>query len=119
MTRWFPMKKRILAVDDEISVCSMLLLWLEGDGYECDIATSANEALQLLAQKNYDLMISDIMMPEVSGIELLGMVKKQFPDLAVVMATAVDDRDTAVKAIELGAYGYMIKPFFLNELECP
>jgi putative two-component system response regulator len=55
------------------------------------------------------------MMPSVNGIELLGMVKKKLPDLAVIMATAVDDRKTAVEAMRLGAYGYIIKPFYLNE----
>lgn len=109
------MKKRILAVDDEIIVGNMLSQWLEEDGYDCDIASSANEAMDLLAQRHYDLMISDIMMPEISGIELLQMVSEKHPSLAVIMATAVDDRETALSAMHLGAYSYIIKPFFMNE----
>ena len=109
------MKKRILAVDDEIIVGNMLAEWLEEDGYDCDIATGAHEAMGMLAKRSYDLIISDIMMPEVSGIELLQMVKDKYPGMAVIMATAVDDRETAINAMNLGAYSYVIKPFFMNE----
>jgi putative two-component system response regulator len=93
----------------------MVSLWLEGDGYECDIASSANEALQLLGDKTYELLISDINMPQVTGIELLQKVKERYPEMAVMMATAVDQRETAINALLLGAYAYIIKPFHKNE----
>ena len=69
------MSIRILVVDDEILICKMVSRWLEGDGYKSDIAGSANEALQLLQVNKYDLLISDINMPQVTGVELLQRVK--------------------------------------------
>jgi len=110
------MKQRILAVDDHSFTADMAALCLTESGYACDVAASASQALAMLGQNKYDLMISDVMMPDMSGIELLGQVKKHFPDLAVLMATGVDDRKTAIQAIQLGAYGYLIKPFSLNEI---
>jgi len=109
------MKQRILAVDDQSYVAEMVALWLTESGYDCDVAVSARQALAMLGQDKYDLMISDVTMPDMSGIELLRQVKEKFPDLAVLMATGVDDRKTAIQAIQLGAYGYIIKPFSLNE----
>lgn len=109
------MKKRILAVDDQSMVADMVALWLTESGYECDVAVSARQALALLEQNKYDLMISDVKMPEMSGIELLIQVKANYPNLAVLMATGVDDREIAGQAIQIGAYGYIIKPFTLNE----
>ncbi|MEN8135630.1 MAG: HD domain-containing phosphohydrolase [Thermodesulfobacteriota bacterium] len=63
----------------------------------------------------YDLVISDINMPQINGIELLGMAKELYPETAFVMATAVDQRDTAIQALMLGAYAFIIKPFHKNE----
>jgi putative two-component system response regulator len=109
------MKQRILAVDDQIFVAEMVALWLTESGYDCDVAVSAHQALDMLGQNKYDLMISDVMMPDMSGLELLARVKANFPNLAVLMATGLDDRKTAIETIQLGAYGYIIKPFSLNE----
>ncbi len=109
------MNIRILVVDDEILICRMISRWLEGDDYECAVASNANEAIQLLKEKRYDLLISDINMPQVTGIELLKTVKESYPEMAVIMATAVDQRDTAIQALFLGAYAYIIKPFHKNE----
>jgi putative two-component system response regulator len=109
------MKASILVVDDEVVVGEVISEWLKFDGYDCDFATGGVEAQELFQRKNYDLLILDITMPEVSGIELLVQVKQLYPDLAVVMATAVDDRDTANKALALGADSYIIKPFHMNE----
>ena len=109
------MQASILVVDDEVLVGEVISEWLKCDGYDCDFATGVVEAQELFKRKNYDLLISDITMPEISGLELLVQVKQLYPDLAVVMATAVDDRDTANKALALGADGYVIKPFRMNE----
>lgn len=107
---------RVLIADDEPYVQRILSRILEPEGYQCDTVGSTNEALEKLARRDYSLLISDIMMPGRSGIELLSEVREEYPDLAVIMVTAVDDRDTAVRTLELGAYGYVIKPFDQNEV---
>jgi putative two-component system response regulator len=109
-------RERILVVDDEQQVSDIIAQCLAMEGYSCDTADCAESALELCACKEYSLIVSDIMMPGKSGIELLGIVRQLYPDVAIVMVTAVDDRATAVNALHLGAYGYVIKPFDLNEI---
>jgi len=111
-----PAAKRILVVDDEPHVCDIISRWLAAEGYECETANTAGQAWRLLDREPFALMVSDIAMPGRSGIELLEMVKSKHPETAVIMVTAVDDRATAIQALELGAYGYVIKPFERNEL---
>lgn len=107
---------RILVVDDERDVCEILLRWLRAEGYECSMAFSGEEALRALRANRFELVLSDIMMPGMSGIDLLQIMKPLFPDVAVLMVTAVDDTSTGALAVELGAYGYLIKPFTRNEI---
>lgn len=107
---------RILLVDDEIDICNTLSHHLTLEGYQCDIALSANNAYELLEKSSYHLIISDIRMPDISGLEMLEQVKTKYPECAVIMMTAMNDRDTAVLALETGAYGYITKPFKSNEL---
>ena len=107
---------RILIVDDEPHVRKVISRSLTKLGYECAMADSGEEALDVLSEREFDLLISDIMMPGMSGLDLLQVVRQQFPDMAVIMVTAVDERATAIRSLELGAYGYMIKPFDNNEL---
>ena len=109
-------KDMILVVDDEPLISDIIAKCLEAEGYDCDISNSADEALGKLEEKKFSLVISDIMMPGKTGIELLTLIKGKYPDMAVIMVTAVDDRKTAVKALQLGAYGFVIKPFDLNEI---
>jgi putative two-component system response regulator len=105
-----------LVVDDEPLVSELIINCLATERYECHAAHSTDKALELLEQNNYSLVVSDINMPGKTGIELLSIVKKRFPDVAVIMVTAVDDRKTAIQSLHLGAYGYVIKPFDLNEI---
>jgi putative two-component system response regulator len=107
---------RILIVDDEPDVCVLLSRWLSSEGYLCDTANDGQMAVQLLEQTEFDLVVSDIMMPGMSGINLLKVARNLFPNTAFVMVTALDDRRTAVLALDLGAYGYVIKPFDRNEI---
>lgn len=108
--------ERILVVDDERQVSDIIAQCLALEGYSCDTADCAESALSLLERNEYELIVSDIMMPGKTGIELLGIVRQHYPDMAIIMVTAVDDRATAVNALQLGAYGYVIKPFDLNEI---
>ncbi len=107
---------RILIVDDEPYIREILSRWLVEEGYECRQAANVDAALVALQQGDLELMISDIRMPGRSGLDLLDEARALYPDLAVIMLTAVDDRDTAIHTLEAGAYGYVIKPFDRNEL---
>jgi putative two-component system response regulator len=107
---------KILIVDDEPHVCELLVRWLTPEGYNCVTAFEAGRAMHLLQEEKFDLVLADIMLPGISGIDLLVFIKGQFPDVAVLIATAVDDRRAAVMTLELGACAYVIKPFELNEI---
>ena len=109
-------KARILIVDDEPNIGDLLSRWLTAEGYECAVAENGETAVTLLENNHFDLVVSDIMMPGMSGMDLLTVAKTLFADIAVVMVTAVDDRKTAIMALDLGAYGYVIKPFDRNEI---
>lgn len=106
----------ILVVDDEEPVRDILSRWLTADGYRCLTAASADEAWPTLADDGVALSITDIMMPGRSGIDLLLSINARGLDTAVLMVTALDDRETAIRALQLGAYGYLIKPFDRNEI---
>jgi len=107
---------RVLIVDDEESVRS-LLYDLLCDVYECHVARSAEEALERLGNARYDVVLSDIMMPGMSGIELLENVARHWPDTTVIMVSANHDTRRAVAALRQGAYDYIVKPFELEEVE--
>ncbi|MBZ0113081.1 MAG: response regulator [Thermoanaerobaculia bacterium] len=107
---------RILVADDEPHIRELLARCLENEGYTCSLAPDAKQALQLLEEHDFTLLISDINMPGLTGMELLEVVRERYPDVAVILVTGVDDRKTAIRALQLGAFGYVIKPFDLNEL---
>jgi len=107
---------KILIVDDEEYICRLLGIMLAREGHQCETALNAEQALELLSKSAFDLMLSDINMPGKNGIELLRIVHNIYPDMAVIMATAIDDRQIAIETLQIGAYGYVIKPFEKNEL---
>ena len=107
---------RILIVDDEPHICELLARWLIAEGYRCATAFNANKALELLETEHFDLALCDIMMPGMDGMGLLNTIRANFNKTAVLMVTAVDDRRTGILSVELGAYGYVIKPFERNEI---
>jgi len=107
----------ILVVDDEPHVAELLQRILATEGYFCSKALSGEMAVQALEQGNaFHLVVTDIMMLGMSGIDLLTYIRASFPATAVLMVTGVDDRQTAVNALEIGAYGYVLKPFGRNEI---
>jgi putative two-component system response regulator len=107
---------RILIVDDEEEICDILCRWLESAGYRCEAASHGDAALKMLEQQKFDLMVTDIMMPGMSGVDLVTITKTLFSDMAVIIVTAVDDPPTATTTLELGAYGYVVKPFQREEI---
>lgn len=110
-----PMNARILVVDDELYAREILSEWLNRSGYSCSVAESGERAMDALKEEKFHLVVSDITMPNMSGVLLLSLIRQSFPDVAVIMVTAVDDRTTAIHTLELGAYGYIIKPVQKNE----
>jgi len=110
------MKARILIVDDERSMREMLSILLEREGYETVEAKNGQEALQLFETSIFDLVISDIQMPGVNGIELLAGIMKLTPEVPVLMITAFATAEQAVDAIKLGAFHYFTKPFNNDEI---
>lgn len=107
---------KILVVDDEQQICKNVEKILSKNNYEIIQATSAKEAMEKMAKDSFSLLISDIVMPEMNGLELLKLVKKEWPLTKAVMMTAYASTDTAVKAIRLGALDYLSKPFTPDEL---
>ena len=106
------MQKSILIIDDERDMLQLLKRSLEPD-MKCRIHTaqSGKEGLQILARESLDLVLADIKMPEMSGLELLERIKRDYPDLTVVMMTAFGGVETAVEAMRNGAYDFITKPF--------
>ena len=108
---------RILIVDDELHIRNSLRRLVQRVGHECDTAANSTDAWTKVHEKPFDLVLSDVNMPPgESGLELARRLMQQFPDIAVVMVTAVDDPSIAEVALEHGAYGYLIKPCETNEL---
>ncbi len=104
-------KIEILIVDDELSIRSVLTQVLEKDGYAVTAAASGEEGLELLGQKSFALVISDIKMPGMNGLELLKEVKERCPDTQVIIITSFASLETALEALRNGAYDYLLKPF--------
>ncbi|MBW1980591.1 MAG: response regulator [Deltaproteobacteria bacterium] len=102
---------RILVVDDELIIRDSLKEWLEEEGFRVDMAASGAEALEQLGRESYQLMLLDIKMPGMDGVEVLQRSKEVRPELPVVMMTAYATVETAVEAMKIGAYDYLMKPF--------
>ena len=110
-------KPRILVVDDEAVVRESLREWFAEDGYPVDIAEDAREALKKIQEASWDILLVDIKMPGMDGLELQRKVKQIAPDAVVIIITAYASVDTAVQALKEGAYDYITKPFDPDDLE--
>ena len=107
---------KILIVDDEGSVRRTLSILLKRKGYSIDAASSVPEALRMMDNTCYDLVITDLKMPGMGGIELLKRIKKSAPDIEVMILTAYGSIQSAVEAIKIGAYDYLTKPIEPKEI---
>jgi putative two-component system response regulator len=107
---------KVLIVDDEAPVNRLLQRLLEREGYWCCSAASGREAEKLIEQEDFDLVLCDVNMPGESGLELARFILGRDTDTAVLMVTGVDDPEVGKSILELGAYGYVIKPFNPGEL---
>ena len=102
---------KILIVDDELIMRESLAGWLERDGHEVSAASSGEEAMEVLKDSRFDILLVDIKMEGMSGLDVLKQVKESDPDVDVVMITAYGSITTAIEAMKKGAYDYLLKPF--------
>ena len=110
-------KSKILIVDDEVSMREFLEIMLSKEGYKVSSSGSGKEALRMLNDTIYDLIVSDVQMPGMNGIELLRNVKEVCPDTTVIMITAYASTESGVEAMKAGAYDYITKPFKVDEIK--
>jgi two-component system response regulator AtoC len=107
----------ILIVDDEILTLNNLKKFLEKEGYEIYLAENGEKALEITSRIKPDLILLDLMLPGISGVEVLRQVKEKEPNTVIIMMTAYEIIEKAVEAMKLGAYDYLLKPFPLSELK--
>ena len=110
------MSARILIVDDEEIVVRSCLRILGGSDYELDSAQDGRQALEKIEARSYDVILLDIVMPKIDGMEVLKRVKESHPDVDVIMVTGLSEIETAVRSMKLGAFDYLPKPFDPDEL---
>ncbi|MCX6165023.1 MAG: response regulator, partial [Ignavibacteriae bacterium] len=108
--------EKILVVDDESTICDSVKKILSRKGYSVENTLNATDAIEKMKKEKYDILITDLMMPKISGMELIELVKKYYPEIDVLVITGYATIDTAVQATKLGVLDYIQKPFTPNEL---
>ena len=108
---------RILIVDDNKELREILQEYLKGEGIDSQGAANGKEALERHHQEPFDLIITDLNMPEVPGIELIRTIRKENQDTEFVIITGYASMDSAVEAVRIGAFDYIVKPFRMEELQ--
>jgi DNA-binding NtrC family response regulator len=111
------MSGRIFVVDDEESMCSFMSIMLRKEGYEVETSTDARSAINKICNGSYNLVIADLMMPDISGLDFLTEIKKRKSDQDVIVMTAFASVDTAIQAMKLGACDYIAKPFKVDQVK--
>ncbi|HEU4479962.1 MAG TPA: response regulator [Pyrinomonadaceae bacterium] len=106
----------ILVVDDDETIRDTLYELLSAE-YDCQTAQSAEQALARLEVESYDVVLTDISMPGLSGLELLGRVRQKYPDTPVIIISGISDQEHAQGLIRLGAFEYLLKPFRIEVVE--
>lgn len=104
-------KGKILVVDDEDIVRTSCSRTLSPEGYDVRLARNGVEGLSMANEEQFDLVLTDLKMPDVDGIEVLRIIKEKWPKTVVIIVTGYQTVDSAVRAIKLGAYDYIEKPF--------
>jgi YesN/AraC family two-component response regulator len=112
-----PPPLRILVVDDERMYCALLEQTLAAEGYAVDTADNGRQALARFAERDYDIVLTDLQMPDVNGIEVLKAAKARRPATIGIIVTGFASLDTALAAIKDGVYDYITKPFQLEEIK--
>ncbi|SMC24251.1 PAS domain S-box-containing protein [Desulfacinum hydrothermale DSM 13146] len=109
--------RRILVVDDQRSILDLVAKAMERLGYECATAECAEKARKVLEGQSFDLIMSDVIMPGESGLDFLRYVMETFPDTATLLISVMDDSQVVQEALELGVYGYIVKPFNIRAIQ--
>jgi cyclic di-GMP phosphodiesterase len=109
-------KEKILVVDDEEAIREVISTLLEAQGYPCTVASNGRLGFEAFRKDSFDLVLSDIVMPEMDGLKLLAALRDEDPDVPVIMVTAMHDISIALEAIRAGAYDYILKPFEKDQL---
>ena len=109
--------EKILVVDDEQGLREVLNIMLKRSGYAVTLASDGEEAISHLQREIFDLVITDLKMPKVGGLEVLKAVKASSPETVVLMITAFSSAESAVEAMKHGAYDYLTKPFQVDEVQ--
>jgi CheY-like chemotaxis protein len=112
-----PRPPNVLVIEDELGMREILEMMLQRLGYRVDVASSGRKALEMLAAKGYDLLLCDIRLGDLTGLEVLKYAKTKDPGTVVIMISAYANTETAVEAMNLGAYDYVPKPFNMDELQ--
>ena len=110
------MKTKILVVDDEASIREFLEIMLKKEGYDVTCAEDGQQAVEILKKKSFDMVISDLQMPRMTGVELLHHVNLNYPELTFMVITAFGTTESAVEVMKKGAYDYLTKPFKIDEV---
>ncbi len=110
-------KARILVVDDEESMCKFMEIMLRKEGYQVSTNQHAPSALEQVKNESYDLVIADLMMPDMSGLELLSRARSAKPEVDFIVMTAFASVDSAIEALKNGASDYITKPFKVDEIK--
>ena len=100
----------ILVVDDEGAIRYSISKTLQRVGYQVHTAASGEDALEMMDQQGYDVVLTDIKMPGISGVDLLGRIKERSPDIVVILLTGYASLETAIESLRLGAHDYLVKP---------
>lgn len=108
---------RILVVDDEAAMRQSLRDWLMEDDYEVDLASSGEDAISMARDRSWDIILLDLKMPGMGGLETMSRLKKVIPEAEILMMTAYGSIDTAVQAMKEGAFDYLVKPFDPDEID--
>lgn len=111
-----PNMARILVIDDESSILNMLKVLLSVEGYQVTAYQEATKALEVVCQEEFDLVITDLRMAPISGMDVLKYVREQRPALPVIIMTAYGKVETAIESFQIGAFEYLKKPFKAADL---
>jgi len=107
---------KILIVDDEKLICDMIKTELEKNNYDVTVVNNSKDAINAIEHTNFDIVLLDLMLPKITGLDLLSLIKEKSPKTVVIIITAYGSAESAVKAMKLGAFDYIIKPFSMEEM---